>query len=192
MTRMPGSIGSVTWQGGSMATASSNELHQLHQFQGSRHQLPGSVPVSSFVQSAVRCQPSLVLLLGGLCGIAAVQALGCGQRLQKHAAINVRIVHWILDTYSAPWVHHSICNMKRTIYLRSNLQYVQLHQHHSRISLIAASADHRNVDSRTHCSKDLSPSPTCPLVVELLVLESSPTLSVDRISHPHHHAPPLL
>ena len=61
MTRMPGSIGSVTWQGGSMATASSNELHQLHQFQGSRHQLPGFVPVSSFVQSAVRCQPSLVL-----------------------------------------------------------------------------------------------------------------------------------
>ena len=64
--------------------------------------------------------------------------------------------------------------MKRAIYLHtmryikhveqrrsraSNLQYVQLHELHSCISLIAASADHRNVDSRTHCSQDLSPSP---------------------------------
>ena len=95
---------------------SSNELHQLHQLQGSPirkllrpsqdqlhqlHQLLGASQ-PGFVQSAVRCQPSLVLpprqpTWDRCCAGTWVRA-----EAEKHASINVRIVHWILDTYSMP------------------------------------------------------------------------------------------
>ena len=107
MTRMPGSIGSVTWQGGSMATASSNELHQLHQFQGSRISCISCIFRMSrcqpaFVQSAVRCQPSFGPRRprwDSCCAGSRARA----EAAKKHASIiNVCIVHWILDTYSMP------------------------------------------------------------------------------------------
>ena len=70
-----------------------DQLHQLHQL----HEVLGASQPGS-VQLAVRCQPNLLLpprqpTWDRCCAGTWVRA-----EAEKHASINVRIVHWILDT----------------------------------------------------------------------------------------------